>query len=87
MRVLAYLLTCGAAIIFAVFAVYARRMTNCSKDGRHLFRSEAGYNPFYSFYRPDLLSAEGRAYRIRAGYWFLAFVAASAITMLVWSRS
>jgi len=85
MRFLAYLSTFSAVISFVFFALYAGRMAASSKDGKHLFRPEVGYNPFYSFYRPGLLSPEGQAYRTRAGYSFLAFVASLAVTILLWS--
>jgi len=87
MRLLAYIFTAITVVCFAFFALYAGRMAACSKDGRHLFRSGVGYNPFYSFYRPDLLSPEGLAYRTRAGFAFLLFVASLAVTIFLWSST
>ncbi len=86
MKFAAYLSTFVTLVCFLTYLVWASKMASASKDGRHLFRREVGFNPFYSFYRPALLSPEGQRYRIRAGYAIVAFVGFLALTIFFWSR-
>jgi hypothetical protein len=85
MKILAYISTLSTVISFLFYTFFVVKMSSASKDGRHLFRREVGFNPFYSFYRPELLSSEGQVFRSRAGYCFLLFVGFLAASLFLWS--
>ncbi len=86
MKFAAYLSTLVTLVCFLTYLVWASKMASASKDGTHLCRRDLSLNPFYSFYRPALLSPEGQRHRIRAGYAFVAFVCFLALTIFLWSR-
>jgi len=86
MKFAAYLSTFFTVACFLTYLYWANKMASSSKDGGHLFRREVGFNPFYCFYRPDLLSPDGQKFRVRAGYSFVAFVGLVALSIFLWTR-